>query len=43
MARYDHDIIVIGMGLPGMAVSAMGAEMGLNVCRFVFRRFSFSF
>ncbi len=29
---YDYDILVIGMGPAGMAVSAMGAEMGLKVC-----------
>ena len=29
---YDYDIAVIGMGPGGMAVSAMGAEMGLKVC-----------
>jgi pyruvate/2-oxoglutarate dehydrogenase complex dihydrolipoamide dehydrogenase (E3) component len=28
---YDYDLIVIGMGPAGMAVSAMGAEMGLKV------------
>ena len=28
---YDYDIICIGMGPAGMAVSAMGAEMGLKV------------
>ncbi|MDL2296244.1 NAD(P)/FAD-dependent oxidoreductase [Lachnospiraceae bacterium OttesenSCG-928-E19] len=32
MSKYDYDIIVIGLGPAGMAVSAMGAEMGLNVC-----------
>lgn len=30
--KYDFDIIVIGLGPAGMAVSAMGAEMGLRVC-----------
>lgn len=30
--RYDFDIIVIGLGPAGMAVSVMGAEMGLKVC-----------
>ncbi|RJX30735.1 MAG: NAD(P)/FAD-dependent oxidoreductase [Oxalobacter sp.] len=30
--KYDYDIIVIGMGPAGMAVAAMGAEMGLKVC-----------
>ncbi len=29
---YDYDIITIGLGPAGMAVSAMAAEMGLNVC-----------
>jgi len=29
---YDYDMIVIGMGPAGMAVSAMASEMGLNVC-----------
>ncbi|MBN1555299.1 MAG: FAD-dependent oxidoreductase [Phycisphaerae bacterium] len=28
---FDYDLIVIGMGPAGMAVSAMGAEMGLKV------------
>lgn len=28
---YEYDLIVIGMGPAGMAVSAMGAEMGLKV------------
>ncbi len=32
MAKYDYDIIVIGLGPAGMAVSIMGAEMGLGVC-----------
>jgi len=30
--KYDFDLICIGLGPAGMAVSAMGAEMGLNVC-----------
>ena len=30
--RYDFDLICIGLGPAGMAVSAMGAEMGLKVC-----------
>jgi len=30
--KYDFDIIVIGLGPAGMAVSVMGAEMGLRVC-----------
>ncbi|MCH8474480.1 MAG: NAD(P)/FAD-dependent oxidoreductase [Opitutales bacterium] len=29
---FDYDIITIGMGPAGMAVSAMGAAMGLKVC-----------
>jgi len=29
---YDYDLIVIGMGPAGMAVSAMASEMGLKVC-----------
>lgn len=32
MSKYDFDIIVIGLGPAGMAVSAMGSEMGLKVC-----------
>jgi len=30
--RYDHDLICIGLGPAGMAVSIMGSAMGLNVC-----------
>jgi len=30
--KYDFDLICIGLGPAGMAVSAMGAEMGLKVC-----------
>jgi len=30
--KYDYDLIVIGLGPAGMAVSIMGAEMGLSVC-----------
>ncbi|MFO7949338.1 MAG: FAD-dependent oxidoreductase [Candidatus Fermentibacteraceae bacterium] len=30
--RYDYDVLTIGLGPAGMAVSAMGAEMGLRVC-----------
>jgi pyruvate/2-oxoglutarate dehydrogenase complex dihydrolipoamide dehydrogenase (E3) component len=30
--KYDYDIIVIGLGPAGMAVSIMGSEMGLKVC-----------
>jgi pyruvate/2-oxoglutarate dehydrogenase complex dihydrolipoamide dehydrogenase (E3) component len=29
---YNHDMIVIGLGPAGMAVSAMASEMGLKVC-----------
>ncbi|MCC5830038.1 MAG: NAD(P)/FAD-dependent oxidoreductase [Phycisphaeraceae bacterium] len=30
--KYEHDLAVIGLGPAGMAVSIMGAEMGLSVC-----------
>jgi pyruvate/2-oxoglutarate dehydrogenase complex dihydrolipoamide dehydrogenase (E3) component len=30
--RYDYDLICIGLGPAGMAVSAMASEMGLKVC-----------
>ncbi len=30
--KYDFDLITIGLGPAGMAVSVMGAEMGLKVC-----------
>ncbi|MCD4781766.1 MAG: NAD(P)/FAD-dependent oxidoreductase [Candidatus Omnitrophica bacterium] len=30
--EYDFDIICIGLGPAGMAVSVMGSEMGLKVC-----------
>ena len=30
--EYDFDLICIGLGPAGMAVSIMGAEMGLKVC-----------
>ncbi len=30
--KYDYDIITIGLGPAGMAVSIMGSEMGLNIC-----------
>ncbi len=30
-AKYDYNILVIGLGPAGMAVSAMGSSMGLNV------------
>ena len=29
---YDYDVITIGLGPAGMAISAMAAEMGLKVC-----------
>ena len=29
---YDYDLITIGLGPAGMAVSIMGSEMGLTVC-----------
>ncbi len=29
---YDYDVIVIGLGPAGMAVSVMASEMGLKVC-----------
>ncbi|MBD1860038.1 MULTISPECIES: dihydrolipoyl dehydrogenase family protein [Leptolyngbya] len=29
---YDYDVLVIGMGPAGMAISAMAAEMDLKVC-----------
>ncbi len=32
MSKFDFDIIVIGAGPAGMAVSIMASEMGLNVC-----------
>jgi pyruvate/2-oxoglutarate dehydrogenase complex dihydrolipoamide dehydrogenase (E3) component len=32
MPKYDYDILTIGLGPAGMAVAAMGAEMGLKVC-----------
>lgn len=33
MARkYDYDVVVLGLGPAGMAVSLMGSEMGLKVC-----------
>jgi pyruvate/2-oxoglutarate dehydrogenase complex dihydrolipoamide dehydrogenase (E3) component len=32
MARWDYDVIVLGLGPAGMAVSVMGSEMGLKVC-----------
>ena len=30
--KYDFDLICIGLGPAGMAISIMGAEMGLKVC-----------
>lgn len=30
--RYEYDLIVIGLGPAGMAVSIMGSAMGLKVC-----------
>lgn len=30
--KYDYDIICIGLGPAGMAVSVMGSQMGLKVC-----------
>jgi len=30
--RFDYDLITIGLGPAGMAVSIMGSEMGLKVC-----------
>ena len=30
--KYDFDLICIGLGPAGMAVSVMGAEMGLKIC-----------
>ncbi|MBQ4566558.1 MAG: FAD-dependent oxidoreductase [Desulfovibrio sp.] len=30
--KYTHDALVIGLGPAGMAVSVMGASMGLKVC-----------
>ena len=30
--RYEYDIVVIGLGPAGMAVSIMGSAMGLKVC-----------
>jgi len=30
--KYDYDGLVIGLGPAGMAVSVMGAEMGLKIC-----------
>lgn len=30
--KFDYDVLTIGMGPAGMAVSAMAAELGLRVC-----------
>jgi pyruvate/2-oxoglutarate dehydrogenase complex dihydrolipoamide dehydrogenase (E3) component len=30
--KYDYDLITIGLGPAGMAVSIMGSQMGLKVC-----------
>jgi pyruvate/2-oxoglutarate dehydrogenase complex dihydrolipoamide dehydrogenase (E3) component len=30
--KYDYDLITIGLGPAGMAISIMGSEMGLKVC-----------
>lgn len=30
--KYDYDLLCIGLGPAGMAVSIMGSEMGLKVC-----------
>ena len=30
--KYEYDLITIGLGPAGMAVSIMGSEMGLKVC-----------
>lgn len=30
--KYDYDVLTIGLGPAGMAVSVMAAEMGLRVC-----------
>ncbi len=32
MSRYEYDVLSIGLGPAGMAVSAMAVEMGLKVC-----------
>ncbi len=32
MKKYDHDLIVIGLGPAGMAVAIMASAMGLKVC-----------
>ena len=30
--KFEYDLITIGLGPVGMAVSIMGSEMGLKVC-----------
>ena len=30
--KYDYDVLTIGLGPAGMAVSAMASEMDLKVC-----------
>ena len=30
--NYDYDVLVIGLGPAGMAVTAMASHMGLSVC-----------
>jgi pyruvate/2-oxoglutarate dehydrogenase complex dihydrolipoamide dehydrogenase (E3) component len=32
LMKYDYDVLAIGLGPAGMAVSIMGAAMGLRVC-----------
>ncbi len=32
MSNYDYDVLTIGLGPAGMAVSAMAVQMGLKVC-----------
>lgn len=32
MSKYQYDVLTIGLGPAGMAVSAMAVEMGLKVC-----------
>ncbi len=32
MSNYDYDVLTIGLGPAGMAVSVMASEMGLKVC-----------
>ncbi len=32
MSKYEYDVLTIGLGPAGMAVSAMAIEMGLRVC-----------